>query len=116
MTKTPTVAMSDFDKSFTIESDASKEGIGVVLSQEGKPIAYMSRAIGVSKRSWSTYAKEMLAIVQARQTWRSYAKEILYLLAIVQARGNYLLEHKFFIVTDHKGLKHLMEQRIAHYT
>ncbi|KAL6347038.1 hypothetical protein AAG906_012289 [Vitis piasezkii] len=55
----------------------------------------MSRALGVSKRSWSTYAKEMLAILQAVRTWRPY-----------------LLGKKIFIKTDHRSLKYFMEQRI----
>lgn len=95
MTCTPTLTMPNFNESFVIESDASGDGIGTVLSQQGKPIAFMSRALGVSKKSWSTYAKEMLAIVQAIRTWRPY-----------------LLGWKFYIQTDHCSLKNLMEQRI----
>ena len=68
MTTTPTLAMPDFKEPFTIESDASTDGIGAVLSQRGKPIAFMSRALGISKQSWSVYAKEMLAIIHAIQT------------------------------------------------
>jgi hypothetical protein len=49
MMTTPILAMPNFNESFTIETDASREGIGVVLA----------------KLSWSTYAKEMLAILQA---------------------------------------------------
>ena len=96
MTSTPTVAMPNFNELFVIESDASGDGIGAVLTQQGKPIAFMSRALGVSKRSWSTYAREMLAIIQAIQTWRPY-----------------LLGLKFYIQTDHCSLKYLLEQRIA---
>ena len=55
----------------------------------------MSWALGVSKRSWSTYTKEMLAIPQAMRTWRPY-----------------LLGKKIFIQTDHRNLKYFMEQRI----
>ena len=64
--------MPNFTELFIIETDASGDGIGVVLTQQGKPIAFMSRALGLSKRSWSTYAREMLAIFQAIQTWRPY--------------------------------------------
>ncbi|XP_061960644.1 uncharacterized protein LOC133681574 [Populus nigra] len=46
MTITPTHAMSNFNDSFTIETDASSEGIGAVLSQQGKLVAFMSRALG----------------------------------------------------------------------
>ena len=65
MTTTPTLAISNFNDSFIIEIDASGEGIGAVLSQQGKSIAYMSHALGVTKQSWSTYAREMLAVVEA---------------------------------------------------
>ena len=72
MTTTSILAMPNFNDAFTIETDASGEGIGAVLSQQGKPVAYMSRALGVTKKSWSTYAKEMLTIVEAIRTWRPY--------------------------------------------
>jgi hypothetical protein len=49
MTTTPTLAMANFNEFFTIETDASGEGIGAVLSQQGKLIAYMSRALEVTK-------------------------------------------------------------------
>ena len=72
MTSTPTLVMPNFQETFTIEADASRDGIGAVLSQQGKPIAFMSHTLGVTKKTWSTYAKEMLAIVEAIRTWRPY--------------------------------------------
>ena len=56
----------------------------------------MSRALGVTKKSWSTYAKEMLAIVEAIRLWRPY-----------------LLGKKFFILTDQRSLKYFLEQRVS---
>ena len=53
MTSTPTLAMPNFNEPFVIESDALGDGIGAVLTQQGKPMAFMSQALGVSKRSWS---------------------------------------------------------------
>jgi hypothetical protein len=96
MTSTPTLAMPNFAEVFVIESDASGDGIGAVLTQQGRPIAFMSRALGLSKRAWSTYAREMLAIVVAVQLWRPY-----------------LLGRKFVIQTDQRSLKYLLEQRIT---
>ncbi|KAL5565238.1 hypothetical protein UlMin_028402 [Ulmus minor] len=96
MTTTPTLAMPNFNDSFIVETDASGDGIGAVLTQQGQPIAFMSRALGLSKRAWSIYAKEMLAIVEAIRTWRPY-----------------LLGKKFFIRTDHRSLKYFLDQRVA---
>jgi hypothetical protein len=96
MTTTPILAMPNFNDSFTIETDASGDDIGAILSQQGRPIAFMSRGLGVTKQSWSTYAKEMLAIVEAIRLWRPY-----------------LLGRKFFILTDHCSLKYFLQQRVA---
>lgn len=65
ITSTPTLVMPDFNNIFIIEIDASGDGIGAMLQQQGKPIAFMSQALGVAKKSWSTYTIEMLAIVEA---------------------------------------------------
>jgi len=51
MTTTPTLAMLHFNDPFIIESDAFDNDIGEVLSQKGKPIAFMSRALGTTKQS-----------------------------------------------------------------
>nr|GLL19764.1 hypothetical protein CK203_107764 [Ipomoea trifida] len=96
MVTAPTLAMLDFSYPFTIETDASGCGIGAVLSQRGHPIAFMSQALGRSKLSWSIYAKEMLAILTAIRLWRPY-----------------LLGRRFYIFTDQKSLKYLLEQRIG---
>jgi hypothetical protein len=66
------LVMPNFNDSFTIKTDASGDRIGTVLSQQGKLIVFMSRALGVTKKSWSTYTKEMLAIVEALHLWRPY--------------------------------------------
>nr|GMC62899.1 Transposon Ty3-I Gag-Pol polyprotein [Ipomoea batatas] len=96
MVTAPTLVMPDFSYPFTIERDASGCGIGAVLSQRGHPIAFMSQALGRSKLSWSIYAKEMLAILTAIRLWRPY-----------------LLGRRFYILTDQKSLKYLLEQRIG---
>ena len=58
MTTTLTLAMPNFNEPFVIEFDASGDGIGAILSQQGKPIAFMSRALGLAKKLWSTYVKD----------------------------------------------------------
>ncbi|KAF8101305.1 hypothetical protein N665_0207s0001 [Sinapis alba] len=95
MTRTTTLALPYFSKPFVIETDASGEGIGTVLSQNGHPISFMSRSLGVTKKAWSTYAREMLAILVAIRTWRPY-----------------LLGRKFTIQTDQQSLRYMLEQRI----
>jgi len=72
MTTTPILVMPNFNEAFTIETDAFGDGIGAVLPQQGKPVAYKSRAFGITKKSWLTYAKEMLAILEAIRLWCPY--------------------------------------------
>lgn len=46
MSKTPVLALRNFQETFTVETDACGEGIGVVLMQKGQPMAYLSKALG----------------------------------------------------------------------
>ena len=50
MTQTPVLSMPNFNDVFVIETDASSDGIEAVLLQNGKPIAYMSRVLGITKK------------------------------------------------------------------
>lgn len=95
MTITPTLALPYFMVPFVIQTDASGEGIGAILSQHGKPIAFMSCSLGVAKKGWSIYAREMLAIVIDICLWRPY-----------------LLGRRFTIQTDQRSLRYMLEQRI----
>lgn len=95
MSTTPVLAMPNFKQKFEVHTDASEFGIGAVLVQDGRPLAYLSKALGPRKLGWSVYTKEMLAVLEAVRLWRPY-----------------LLGRKFQIITDQQPLKHLLEQRI----
>ncbi len=96
MTTTPVLAMPDFGKVFSIEVDASGLGLGAVLTQEGRPLAYLSKAISPKNLGLSTYEKEFLAILLAVSKWK-----------------HYLSPKPFVIKIDHESLKYLLEQRIT---
>ena len=69
MTTGLVLALLDFNKPFVIECDASSTGIGVVLLQDSKPIAYFSLSIKGKKISRYRYEKEMMVLIAAVQKW-----------------------------------------------
>ncbi|GJS57681.1 transposon ty3-I gag-pol polyprotein [Tanacetum coccineum] len=96
MVTAPVLRMPDFSKEFTIETNASRVGLGSVLLQEGHPIAFLSKTLSSKHQLMSTYEKEFLAIVQDLEKWRGY-----------------LLDRHFKIKTDHFSLKYLLDQRMS---
>jgi hypothetical protein len=96
LTSPPVLRLPDFSQRFFIKCDACGTGIGVILIQQGQPIAFFSEALKGSSLALSTYEKEMLAIVKAIRKWRPY-----------------LLGRPFTVKTDHKSLKYLLEQHIT---
>ena len=63
LTKPPLLALPNFSKAFEIECDASGICIGVVLVQDGRPIAYFSEKLSGVALNYPTYDKEMYALV-----------------------------------------------------
>lgn len=86
----PILKYPDFDKTFTVSTDASQFAIGAVLSQEDHPICYASRTLNNHEENYSTVEKELLAVVWATKHFRPY-----------------LFGRKFLIETDHKPLQWL---------
>ncbi|KAI4380918.1 hypothetical protein MLD38_007051 [Melastoma candidum] len=93
LSSAPLLMLPDFSKPFEIECDASGIGIGSVLMQEKRPIAYFSEKLNGAALNYSTYDKELYALVRALETWQ-----------------HYLWSQEFVIHTDHESLKHLKDQ------
>uniref|UniRef100_A0A2N9GVB3 RNA-directed DNA polymerase n=1 Tax=Fagus sylvatica TaxID=28930 RepID=A0A2N9GVB3_FAGSY len=93
LTNAPLLSLPNFSKTFEIECDASGVGIGAVLMQEGRPIAYFSEKLSGAALNYPTYDKELYALVWALETWQ-----------------HYLWPKEFVIHTDHESLKHLKGQ------
>ena len=55
--------MPNFSKTFCLETDACKNGVGTILLQDGHPLAFLSKPLGVKTQGLSTYEKEYLAIL-----------------------------------------------------
>ena len=72
VTKSPVLGYYNPNKPVTLTVDASANGLGAVLLQENKPIAYASRALTVAQQKYAQIEKELLAIVYACQKFHQY--------------------------------------------
>ena len=72
MENTPVLALPNFQLPFVVETDACDTGIGAVLVQQGHPVAYMSKALGVKNNKLYIYEKEFMAVIMAIDKWRCY--------------------------------------------
>lgn len=68
----PCLAIPDFSVPFTVEYDASKLDVGVVLMPNGQSIAFEIRKLPSAKQSFSIYDKEMLAVMHALERFKQY--------------------------------------------
>jgi hypothetical protein len=93
LTTAPVLAQPKNTKSFEVYCDASGTGLGCVLMQDNRVIAYASRALRSHEQNYPTHDLELAAVVHALKIWRHY---------LMGAHRN--------IYTDHKSLKYIFTQ------
>ncbi|KAJ9536729.1 hypothetical protein OSB04_un000114 [Centaurea solstitialis] len=91
----PILALPEGTDNFVVYCDASHQGLGCVLMQNEKVIAYASRQLKVYEKSYTTHDLELGAVVFALKIWR-----------------HYLYGTKCTIYTDHKSLQHILDQKM----
>jgi hypothetical protein len=90
LTTTPVLTLPDASKDFVAYCDASRQGLGCVLMQGGKVVAYVSRQLQKHEENYPTHDLELSVVVHALKIWR-----------------HYLMGNKCDIYTDHKSLKYI---------
>jgi hypothetical protein len=93
ITEQPILVLPDFNKTFQVKCDASGFAIGVVLSQDDRPITYFSEELNEVKVKYSTYDKEFYVVIQALKKWR-----------------HYLVPKKFVLYSDNHALQFVTQQ------
>ncbi|GJV70623.1 putative reverse transcriptase domain-containing protein [Tanacetum coccineum] len=88
------LALPEESEDFIIYCDASIKGLGVVLMQREKVIAYASRQLKIHEKNYTTHDLELGAVVFALKIWR-----------------HYLYGTKCTVFTDHKSLQHILDQK-----
>ncbi|XP_034215925.1 uncharacterized protein LOC117627765 [Prunus dulcis] len=88
------LALPNFEKVFEVECDASGVGVGAVLSQDKRPVAFFSEKLSDARQKWSTYDQEFYAVVRALKQWE-----------------HYLIQKEFVLFTDHQALKYINSQK-----
>ena len=94
LTTTPILTVPKRGKKYTVYCDASKDGLGCVLMQSGRVVAYGSRQLKNHERNYPTYDMESVAIVFALKIW-----------------CHYLYGELFEVFSDHKSLNYIFTQR-----
>ena len=93
LTTAPVLPLPDIYRSFDVYCDASRQGLGCVLMQDSKVVAYASRQIRPHEGNYPTHDLELTAVVHALKIWR-----------------HYLIGKRCQIFTDHKSLKYIFTQ------
>ena len=93
MTSAPVLAVPDSAKEFVVCTDASLDGLGADLMQEGRVIAYESRKLKNHEINYPTHDLELAAVMHALTKWQ-----------------HFLLGQQFELHTDHRSLHYLFSQ------
>jgi hypothetical protein len=93
LTTSPVLAQPDSSKPFHVYCDASGTGLGCVLMQDNRVIAYASRALRPHEQNYPSHDLELAVVVHALKMWR-----------------HYLMGTHYNIFTDHKSLKYIFTQ------
>jgi hypothetical protein len=91
----PVLSLPDGTEDFVVYCDASHQGLGCVLMQRGKVIAYASRQLKIHEKNYTTHDLELGAVIFALKIWR-----------------HYLYGTKCTVYTDHKSLQHVFDQKM----
>ena len=94
LTTAPILILPKPEEPFVVYCDASKLGLGGVLMQDGKVVAYASRQLRIHEKNYPTHDLELAAVVFALKIWR-----------------HYLYGSRFEVFSDHKSLKYLFDQK-----
>ncbi|CAM8876911.1 unnamed protein product [Rhodiola kirilowii] len=108
LSNAPVLAYPDFSHHFTLETDASQYGIGAVLAQKERPIAYMSEALGPRNAGLPVYEKELLAVLSAVTRWKHYLEGTPYVIKTNHQSLRFLLDQKLNTNLQRKGISRLM--------
>ena len=90
----PVLILPNIRKDFQVYCDASRQGLGGVLMQEGRVVSYASRQLRPHERNYATHDLELAAVVHALKTWR-----------------HFLIGNRCDVYTDHKSLKYIFTQK-----
>ncbi|GJY25621.1 putative reverse transcriptase domain-containing protein [Tanacetum coccineum] len=90
----PILALPEGSENSVVYCDASRKGLGAVLMQKEKVIAYASRQLKIHEKNYTTHDLELGAVVFALKMWR-----------------HYLYGTKCVVFTDHKSLQHILDQK-----
>ena len=76
LTTAPILVYFDPSKELVLHVDSSKDGVGAVVMQDGRPVEYASRAVSASESKWAQIAREALAVLFAVQRFHQYTYDV----------------------------------------